>query len=103
MRRRPRDLSGALTRMQNELAPPGLLASVQRQWQRALGEEVAEEASPVSERAGVVTVRCRSSVWAAELTMMAETLRSELNACLETDRQVRALQFVTGPLDRRLR
>jgi predicted nucleic acid-binding Zn ribbon protein len=82
--------------MQEELAPPGLLASVQRHWRPALGEQVAEEASPVSERAGVVTVRCRSSVWAAELTMMAETLRSELNASLGTDRQVLALKFVAG-------
>jgi predicted nucleic acid-binding Zn ribbon protein len=96
MRRRPRDLSGALARMQEELAPPGLLASVQRHWRSALGEQVAEEASPVSERAGVVTVRCRSSVWAAELTMMAETLRSELNASLGTDRQVLTLKFVAG-------
>jgi predicted nucleic acid-binding Zn ribbon protein len=96
MRRRPHDLSGALARMQEELAPPGLLANVQRQWRPALGDRVAEEASPVSERAGTVTVRCRSSVWAAELTMMAETLRAELNSRLGTDRQVLALKFVSG-------
>jgi predicted nucleic acid-binding Zn ribbon protein len=96
MRRRPHDLSGALERMQEELAPPGLLATVQRRWRPAVGERVAEEAVPVSERAGVVTVRCRSSVWAAELTMMAETLRSKLNESLGEDRQVRALRFTAG-------
>jgi predicted nucleic acid-binding Zn ribbon protein len=96
MRRRPRDLSGVLGRMQDELAPPGLLSSVQRHWRSAVGDRVAEEAWPVAERLGVVTVRCRSSVWAAELAMMAETLRSELNAALERDRQVRGLKFETG-------
>jgi predicted nucleic acid-binding Zn ribbon protein len=98
VRRRPRDLSGALTRIQEELAPPGLLSTVQRRWRSAVGERVADEAWPVAERLGVVTVRCRSSVWAAELTMMAESLRSELNAALERDRQVRALKFDTGPV-----
>jgi predicted nucleic acid-binding Zn ribbon protein len=91
-------MSGPLARIQDELVPPGLLANVQRHWRAALGERVAEEAAPVSERAGVVTARCRSSVWAAELTMMAETLRSELNAALGTDRQVRTLKFVAGPV-----
>ena len=96
MRRRPRDLSGVLARMQDDLAPPGLLATVQSNWRPVVGDRVADEATPVSERAGVVTVRCRSSVWAAELTMMAETLRNELNARLATDRQVLALKFVAG-------
>ena len=96
MRHRPRYLSGALGRIQDELAPPGLLSSVQRHWRPALGERVAEEAWPVAERLGVVMVRCRSSVWAAELAMMAESLRFELNAVLAPDRQVRALKFETG-------
>jgi predicted nucleic acid-binding Zn ribbon protein len=98
MRARPRRLSGAIARIQDELAPPGLLSDVQRSWRPSLGERVAEEAWPVSERAGVVTVRCRSSVWAAELEMMAESLRSKLNEGLEKHRQVRTLKFVVGSL-----
>jgi predicted nucleic acid-binding Zn ribbon protein len=96
MRRRPRDLSDVLARMQDDLVPPGLLATVQSHWRPVVGDRVADEAAPVSERGGVVMVRCRSSVWAAELTMMAETLRTELNAHLGTDRQVLALKFVAG-------
>jgi predicted nucleic acid-binding Zn ribbon protein len=98
MRSRPRELSGVLARMQEDLAPPGLLSSVQRQWRTTVGERVADEAWPVRERLGVVTVRCRSSVWAAELAMMSESLISELNAALAADRQVRALKFETGPI-----
>jgi predicted nucleic acid-binding Zn ribbon protein len=89
-------LSGVLERMQDELAPPGLLTIVQRHWRLVVGEGVAEEAWPVAERLGVVTVRCRSSVWAAELTMMADRLCSDVNAVLASDRQVRALKFETG-------
>jgi predicted nucleic acid-binding Zn ribbon protein len=36
----------------------------------------------VSERDGVLTVSCRSSVWAEELKMMAPDLRDRLNAAL---------------------
>jgi predicted nucleic acid-binding Zn ribbon protein len=94
---RPRPLAGAVERLREAVAPPDLLSLVQRRWRSALGDRVAEEAWPASERGGVVTVRCRSATWAAELTMMAESLCSQLNASLEGDRQVRGLKFAVGP------
>jgi predicted nucleic acid-binding Zn ribbon protein len=54
----------------------------------------AKEATPVSERSGTVTFACRSSVWAGELSLMAEDLKGRLNAALG-DRSVTDLRFVT--------
>ena len=69
----------------------------QSHWRAAVGAEVAEEAWPDRERAGQLTVRCRSAGWAAELTMLEETLRRQLNEWLPKDRQVRALKFTAAP------
>jgi predicted nucleic acid-binding Zn ribbon protein len=97
-RRRPRPLAGAVARLQETVAPPDLLSLVQSRWREAVGGRIAEEAWPASERGGTVTVRCRSATWAEELTMMAESLLSQLNESLEKDRRVRALKFQSGPL-----
>jgi predicted nucleic acid-binding Zn ribbon protein len=72
-----------------------LLAAVQERWAEAVGHEVAEHAEPVSERAGVVTVSCGSSTWAAELSMLAVELLERLNAELEDGARVRLLKFET--------
>ena len=37
----------------------------QRAWATTAGDTIREEANPTSERAGTVTVTCRSAVWAA--------------------------------------
>ena len=96
-RRPPRELRDVLGQVQERLAPPDLLAAVQRHWRTAVGDQVAEEAWPDSERGGCVTVRCRSAVWTAELTMLEQTLLKELNECLPRERQVRALKFTAAP------
>lgn len=60
---------------------------------------MASESEPCSERDGVVTVWCRSSVWAGELELLGEDLLGRLNAVLvEEDSQasVRALRFVAS-------
>jgi predicted nucleic acid-binding Zn ribbon protein len=97
VRRRPQPLGPALGEIQARLAPPDLLADVQRHWKAAAGEEVAGEAWPDTEYAGVVTIRCRSAVWAAELTMLADDLLTALNERLSRERQVRALKFTAAP------
>jgi predicted nucleic acid-binding Zn ribbon protein len=56
---------------------------------------VAAESEPVSERAGVVTVACRSAVWAQELELLAPDLLARLNGRLESGRVTR-LRFVVG-------
>jgi predicted nucleic acid-binding Zn ribbon protein len=79
-RRAPRPLAAALGRVTSGLEPPTLLARAQGCWADAVGEVISAEAEPVSERDGVLTVSCRSSVWAEELKMMAPDLRDRLNA-----------------------
>lgn len=96
-RRGPRELAHAVERLQAGVAPPTLLAAVQQGWRVAAGARVVDEAEPVSERDGIVTVVCKSAVWASELTMLSGALVERLNAGLEARRQVRALRFTTRP------
>jgi len=80
------------------LAPTTLLADVQGRWAQAAGEEVARHAEPVSERGGVVTIRCESAVWASELALMSPRLLEHLNEGQTGDTpRVAELRFtVTG-------
>ena len=94
----PRPLAEALEPVRRELAPATTLARVQEAWPAVAGL-AAREATPVSERSGTVTFACRSSVWAGELTLMAEDLRTRLNGALggaPEDAPVAAIRFVTG-------
>ena len=91
----PRPLAVALGRVTSGLAPPTVLARVQGCWADAVGDVVSVEAEPVSERDGVVTISCRSSVWAEELRMMGPVLREKLNAALGDD-AVSELRFTAA-------
>ena len=99
-RRAPRPLSFALNRVTSGLAPATILARVQGCWAEAVGELVSSEAQPVSERDGVVTVACKSSVWAQELELLGPDLLDKLNTSLR-DAKVAQLRFKAG--DFRLR
>ena len=81
-RRGPRPVSHALDRFTAGLAPPTLLAEVQRAWPEAAGELFAGRAEPYAERGGEVSVRCSEAVLAQELTLMSELVRSRLNEAL---------------------
>jgi predicted nucleic acid-binding Zn ribbon protein len=88
---RPRELGSALRALKGRAAPATPLASVQLAWPEVAGAAIAAEAAPVAERDGVVTVACRSAVWAQELEMMSPQLLERLNARLESS--VEALRF----------
>ncbi len=79
-RRAPRPLAHALEGLTADLAPASPLGRVQTVWERATGPRIAAAASPVSEREGVLTVICESSVWANELEMLSSELVDALNA-----------------------
>jgi predicted nucleic acid-binding Zn ribbon protein len=81
-RRAPVPLAGAVEALASRLEPQTPLSAVQRAWPGAVGPAVAAEARPVAERGGVVTVQCRSSVWAHELTLLAPDLVRRLNEAL---------------------
>lgn len=94
MRRRgPRPLSVAVDALTERLAPATLLADVQRVWEAAAGPAIAREASPLSERDGVVTLLCSSAVWMQEIDLMGPVLVAALNGALGSDR-VRGVRCV---------
>jgi predicted nucleic acid-binding Zn ribbon protein len=93
----PRRLGAALDALSPRLAPATTLASVQARWPDAVGAAIAEEATPVSEREGVVTVACRSAVWAQELDLLGPDVVARLNGLLGepgADGPVRRLKAV---------
>jgi predicted nucleic acid-binding Zn ribbon protein len=95
--RGPRQLSHAISSLRGELAPRTLLAAVQEHWPEAVGSAVSEQTIPASERGGTITVRCRSAVWASELSLLAEALLERVNRKLDGGRRARGLKFIVGP------
>ncbi len=101
-RRAPVPLAGAVEALAARVEPLTPLAVIQRAWPAVAGAAVAAEARPVSERGGVVTVECRSAVWASELDLLAPELVGRLNAALGAPR-VTALRCVATTGARRRR
>jgi predicted nucleic acid-binding Zn ribbon protein len=95
-RRAPRPLSAALEPLQDRWAPQTPLAQIQRAWPEAVGEYIAAEAGPVSERGGTLTVACSSATWANELDLMATELTGRLNGLLGSSRVTRLRCTVSG-------
>jgi predicted nucleic acid-binding Zn ribbon protein len=91
--REPRPIADAVARVTAQAAPATTIARVQGEWESVAGPVIAAEAEPVSERSGVVTVACRSAVWANELELLAPGLIEGLNQALGTP-VVGALKFV---------
>jgi predicted nucleic acid-binding Zn ribbon protein len=58
-----------------------------------VGEAIAREASPVSERDGVVTVACRSSTWAQELDLLSDQILGRIRTELASEGTLRGLRF----------
>jgi len=94
-RRSPRPATFAIDEIRDRLAPDTLLAEVQRSWPRAVGESIATEARPTSERAGVLTISCSASVWAQELDLMAPAILERLNGSLSRGR-IQRLKCITA-------
>jgi len=95
-RRSPRAVASALAPMRDAWTPATLLAEVQAVWAQAVGEVIAAEAQPVSERGGVLTVACSAAVWAQELDLLSATLLERLNGCLGNGRITRLRCAVNG-------
>lgn len=76
-------LSDALSDLTAEIQPQTALARVQTAWPEAVGQTVANWATPISERAGIVTFACTDSMVAHELEMMKPQLLQKLENVLE--------------------
>jgi predicted nucleic acid-binding Zn ribbon protein len=91
--REPRRLDQVLTRVVERMAPATTLARIQQCWEGVAGDTIATEATPISESSGVVTLACRSAVWANELQLMSQGLVEGLNGALGGS-PVGSLRFV---------
>ena len=78
----PRPVAVALAQVRGQAEPATVLARVQACWPQAVGAAIAAEAEPVGERAGVLTVACRSAVWAQELQLLSQEVLDRLNEAL---------------------
>jgi predicted nucleic acid-binding Zn ribbon protein len=94
-RRAPRQAGEAFRVARDRVAPKTGLAAVQAAWAEALGERLAAVATPVSERAGTLTVECTDGVWAQELDLMQDQLLDRLREVLG-ERAPQALKFRVG-------
>ena len=92
-RRNPRPLGDALSAAIAPLAPDTLLGAVQSAWARAVGERLAAQATPVSERDGVITVACRSATWAQELDLLAAEILEKVRSELPEGADLQGLRF----------
>jgi predicted nucleic acid-binding Zn ribbon protein len=84
-RQAPRPLSLALEGFTATLAPASTLARVQACWEQVVGPAIAAAAAPISERDGMLSVRCEAAVWSQELELMAADLLARLNAALDEE------------------
>lgn len=95
-RRAPRPATDAFQAALQRAAPKTPLAALQAAWSTAVGEQLAAVATPVSERAGTVTIECADAVWSQELNLMQESLLEKLRAEVG-DQAPQALRFRVNP------
>jgi predicted nucleic acid-binding Zn ribbon protein len=95
-RRAPRPIGAALDSVMSGVEPATLLAAVQSAWPGAVGEAVAREAAPVSERDGVITVACRSATWAQELDLLGSQILGQVRQNLPDWASLEAIRFTAS-------
>jgi predicted nucleic acid-binding Zn ribbon protein len=95
-RRTPRPISEAIGAALEGAGPATLLAAVQSAWASAVGEAIAREAAPVSERDGVVTVACGSATWAQELDLLRDRILAQVRAELPEPGTLAGLRFTAS-------
>ena len=93
-RRAPRPLATAIGQALERAEPVTLLAAVQSAWPAAVGEAIAREATPVTERSGVVTVACSSSAWAQELDFLGGQILEKIRPDLPSETPLEGLRFI---------
>ena len=96
-RRSPRSLASRFDALAERLAPDTVLGAAQSAWREAVGPSISSRAWPVSERAGVLTVACESSVWAQELDLMSDAILERLNGALKRGRLAKLRCVATPP------
>jgi predicted nucleic acid-binding Zn ribbon protein len=95
-RRAPRPIGAAVSAALEGAEPGTLLAAVQSAWPGSVGEAIAREATPVSERDGVVIVACRSATWAQELDLLGPRVIEQVRAKLPPGASLEGIRFTAS-------
>jgi predicted nucleic acid-binding Zn ribbon protein len=96
-RRAPRPLALAVDALAEQLAPATPLARIQQAWPAAVGPYVAEHATPLRERGGVLTVYCAEAGWANDVALSALQYVAAVNRELGDD-AVREIRVTGRPV-----
>jgi predicted nucleic acid-binding Zn ribbon protein len=91
----PHALGETIRQLRDQAQPATLLAAVQASWRTAVGDHIAEQAWPVRDRDGVITVECRAATWAQELDLLQDELVERVNSQLGEAR-VSRLRMIVG-------
>ena len=91
----PHALGDTIRQLRDRALPATLLAAVQANWRTAVGEAIAEQAWPVRDKDGVITVECRAATWAQELDLLQDDLLERVNSTLDEPR-VSRLRMIVG-------
>jgi predicted nucleic acid-binding Zn ribbon protein len=91
----PHAIGSTIRALREQAQPATLLAAVQASWREAVGEAIAQQAWPVRDRDGVITVECRAATWAQELDLLQTDLLERLNSQLG-DARVTRLRMIVG-------
>ena len=91
----PHAIGSTIRALRDQAQPATLLAAVQASWRAAVGDHIAEQAWPVRDRDGVITVECRAATWAQELDLLQDDLLERLNSQLGETR-VSRLRMIVG-------
>jgi len=78
----PRRAADPVARLLGRLEPQTPLSALQGAWPAAVGELLAEHATPVAVRDGVATVHCSSGMWAEELGLLQREVLDRLAGAL---------------------
>ncbi|HET9732107.1 MAG TPA: DUF721 domain-containing protein [Acidimicrobiales bacterium] len=80
--RDPRRVSESLDRLARRLGAPtaGVTAAVFSRWEELVGPDIAAHATPVSLRAGVLTLGVDHPAWATQLRFMTTDLLDRIGA-----------------------
>ena len=95
-RRAPRPVAASVGAALERAEPATLLAAVQSAWATAVGEAIAREATPVAERAGVVTVACSSATWAEELDLLGPEILARIRPELPSGDVLEGFRFTAS-------
>jgi hypothetical protein len=94
--RAPEALTAVLSRAGEDRFAKNRAPVAPHVWAAAVGARIAERTRPIGIENGVLLVRAATSVWASELTLLADTLLTRLRSAGVA---LTGMRFRVGPID----